>query len=155
MESTIRPLRGVDRWGLPAALVLAAAAWTGGAGLLADDAHGAGLTIGAAVAVAVLPVGVAITMLLDPMQYWLRQPERMRDSFLVAAFHRRARMLFAVAVISSVVAVCGAVTVVVAELLDRRIGGDVIGDLIVLGCVGGLAWFAVDVNRANIVGPDD
>lgn len=149
MESTIQPLRGVDRWGLPAGLIVVGAAWAGGAVLIADGSRFAGLTIGAGIAEASLPIGVAITMLLDPVQHWLRRPPRYRDSFLAAQFRRRERVLFAIAVAISVVAVCGAAAVVVAELLDERVAGGQIRHLITLAGVSGLAWFALDINRTQ------
>jgi hypothetical protein len=150
VDSDGAPLRGMDRWGAPAGMTMLGVGWIIASVNVAQGSPLWTLQVGAATAEAVLPIGVAVLILLDPYQFVLKQPPHLRDSLLFAMVQRRFRLLFRAAVVISAVALLGALVIIIGKLLDPRVPGGLIFDIVVLAPVGGLTWFALNISRSRI-----
>jgi hypothetical protein len=124
--------------------------WTAASIVVAQGSPRWTLQVGAAAAEAALPVGIAVLILIDPYQFVLKQPPRLRDSLLFATVQQRFRRRFRAAAAISVIALLGASVTIVSELFDHRVSGGLVFDIVVLAAVGGLTWFALEINRSRL-----
>ena len=141
------PLRGIARWGLPLAIGVIGLGWIAASGFMPRTVPSRELQAVAGAVEGALAFGVAVTILLDPMQIVLRQHRTTDLLELHAGVLRRARLLLAAAAVLSPLAVAAALATTIAVLTG---GGpvtlvDAVWYLGVLAAVAGSAWFELNL----------